>query len=67
MPVMREPVNVNVARMSSAAHVTGASADIGISTLKKDVRSVRATKMEVKIRLAIPIPGSAFVRRALRA
>jgi hypothetical protein len=36
-------VNVNVDRTSSAGRVTAVSADTGISTPKKDARSVRAT------------------------
>lgn len=43
MFAIQKPVNVNVDHTSLVGRVIAASAGIGISTLKKDVRSVRAT------------------------
>lgn len=67
MFAIQKLVNVNVARTSSAGRVTAVSADTGILTPKKDVRSVRAMLMAAKIIHVIRTPVSVRVSPALRA
>lgn len=64
--VIRKPVNVNVALTSLVAHAIAVNAAIGISTPKKDVRSARATQMEVRTTLVIRTQASVYVSRASR-